>query len=98
MKKTKGVIISTIVLHVLLASLYFSWHGSLVQTSNNQAGPLGEKFQNDLHLKCACADVFVLVRGKCCKGQTGSLRILLLQPQHYHPSTTYRGKILRVVI
>ena len=44
MKKTKGVIISTIALHVLLASLYISRHGRLVQTSNNQAGPRGEKF------------------------------------------------------
>ena len=44
LKKTKGVIISTIALHVLLASLYISRHGRLVQTSNNQAGPRGEKF------------------------------------------------------
>ena len=44
LKKTKGVIISTTALHVLLASLYISRHGRLVQTSNNQAGPRGEKF------------------------------------------------------
>ena len=44
LKKTKGVIISTIALHVLLASLYISRHGRLVQTSNNQADPRGEKF------------------------------------------------------
>ena len=44
LKKTKGVIISTIALHVLLASWYISRHGRLVQTSNNQAGPRGEKF------------------------------------------------------
>ena len=44
LKKTKGVIISTIALHVLLATLYISRHGRLVQTSNNQAGPRGEKF------------------------------------------------------
>ena len=63
LKKTKGVIIITIALHVLLSSWYISRHGRLVQTSNNQAGPRGEKFLNDLHLKCACCDVFVLVRG-----------------------------------
>ena len=44
LKKTKGVIIITIALHVLLASWYISRHGHLVQTSNNQAGPRGEKF------------------------------------------------------
>ena len=44
LKKTKGVIIITIALHVLLASWYISRHGRLVQTSNNQAGPRGEKF------------------------------------------------------
>ena len=44
LKKTKDVIISTIALHVLLASFYISRHGRLVQTSNNQAGPSGEKF------------------------------------------------------
>ena len=44
LKKTKGVIISTIALHVLLASFYISRQGRLVQTSNNQAGPRGEKF------------------------------------------------------
>ena len=44
LKKTKGVIISTIALHMLLPSLYISWHGRLVQTSNNQADPCGEKF------------------------------------------------------
>ena len=43
LKKTKGVIIITIALHVLLASLYISRQGRLVQTSNNQAGPRGEK-------------------------------------------------------
>ena len=43
LKKTKGVIISTMALHVLLASLYISRHGRRVQTSNNQAGPHGEK-------------------------------------------------------
>ena len=42
--KTKVVIISTIALHMLLASWYISRHGRLVQTSNNQAGPRGEKF------------------------------------------------------
>ena len=41
-KKTKGVIIITIALHVLLASWYISRHGRLVQISNNQAGPRGE--------------------------------------------------------
>ena len=44
LKKTKGVIIITIALHVLLSSWYISRHGRLVQTSNNQAGPRGEKF------------------------------------------------------
>ena len=44
LKKTKGVIISAIALHVLLASLYISRHGRLVQISNNQAGQRGEKF------------------------------------------------------
>ena len=44
LKKTKGVIIITIALHVLLASWYISQHGRLVQTSNNQADPHGEKF------------------------------------------------------
>ena len=44
LKKTKGVIIITIALHVLLASWYISRHGDLVQISNNQAGPRGEKF------------------------------------------------------
>ena len=44
LKKTKGVIISTIALHVLLASLYISQHGRCVQTSNNQTDPRGEKF------------------------------------------------------
>ena len=44
LKKTKGVIIITIALHVLLASWYISRHGRLVQTSNNQAGPRGEIF------------------------------------------------------
>ena len=44
LKKTKGVIIITIALHVLLESWYISQHGRLVQTSNNQAGPRGEKF------------------------------------------------------
>ena len=39
LKKTKGVIISTIALHVLLASWYISRHGRLLQTSNNQADP-----------------------------------------------------------
>ena len=43
-KKTKGVIIITIALQVLLSSWYISRHGRLVQTSNNQAGPRGEKF------------------------------------------------------
>ena len=43
LKKTKGVIISTIALHVLLASWYISRHGRLVQTSNNQVDPRGEK-------------------------------------------------------
>ena len=42
LKKTKGVIISTIALHLVLASLCISRHGHLVQTSNNQAGPRGE--------------------------------------------------------
>ncbi len=32
LKKTKGVIISTIALHVLLASLFISQHGRLGQT------------------------------------------------------------------
>ena len=36
LKKTKGVIIITIALHVLLSSWYISQHGRLVQTSNNQ--------------------------------------------------------------
>ena len=44
LKKTKGVIIITIALHVLLASWYISRHGRLVQISNNQAGPRGERF------------------------------------------------------
>ena len=44
LKKTKGVIIITIALHVLLASWYISWHSRLVQISNNQAGPRGERF------------------------------------------------------
>ena len=44
LKKTKGVIIITIALHVLLASWYISRHGRLVQISNNQAGPRGEIF------------------------------------------------------
>ena len=44
LKKTKGVIIGTIALHVLLASLYISRHGRLVQISNNQADQRGEKF------------------------------------------------------
>ena len=44
LKKTKGVVIITIALHVLLASWYISRHGRLVQISNNQASPRGEKF------------------------------------------------------
>ena len=44
LKKTKGVIIITIALHVLLASWYISRHGRLVQISNNLAGPRGEIF------------------------------------------------------
>ena len=44
LKKTKGVIIITIALHVLLSSWYISRYGRLVQTSSNQAGPRGEKF------------------------------------------------------
>ena len=44
LKKTKGVIIITIAVHVLLASWYISRHGRLVQISNNQAGPRGEIF------------------------------------------------------
>ena len=44
LKKTKDVIIITIALHVFLSSWYISRHGRLVQTSNNQAGPHGEKF------------------------------------------------------
>ena len=44
LKKTKDVIISTIALHMLLASSYISQHGRLVQTSNNQADPRGENF------------------------------------------------------
>ena len=44
LKKTKGVIIITIALPVLLASWYISRHGRLVQKSNNQAGPRGEKY------------------------------------------------------
>ena len=52
---------------MLLASLYISRHGRLVQTSNNQAGPRTWYFYNDLHFKCACTDLFVLVQGKCRK-------------------------------
>ena len=44
LKKTKGVIIITIALHMLLASWYIARHGRLLQISNNQAGPRGEKF------------------------------------------------------
>ena len=44
LKKTKGVSIITIALRVLLASWYISRHGRLVQISNNQAGPRGERF------------------------------------------------------
>ena len=44
LKKTKGVIIITIALHVLLASWYISRHGRLMQISNNQAGPRDERF------------------------------------------------------
>ena len=64
LKKTKGVIIITIALHVLLPSWYISRHGRLVQISNNQADPRGERFLNDLHLKCASSDVFVLTCGE----------------------------------
>ena len=65
LKKTKGVIISTIARHVLLASLYISRHRRLVQTSNNQADPRSEKFlKNNLQLKCACTEVFCARAGK----------------------------------
>ena len=53
LKKTKGVIIITIALHVLLASWYISRDVRLVQTSNNEAGPHGEilkRFAFEVHV------------------------------------------------
>ena len=49
---------------MLLVSLYISRHGLLVQTSNNQADPRGEKFKKKLHLKCSHTEVFCARAGK----------------------------------
>ena len=61
------------------------------QTSNNQAGPFA-------HLKCACSDVFVLVRGKMSQvnyffsspfiGTNWFPLHSFVPTRYYHPSTT----------
>ena len=80
-----GDILKKTVAHVLLASLYISRHGSLMQTSNNQAGTRGEEFKNDLHLKCAiCTDGFVLDHGK--------FRVLFLVPSR--PNTIANQQLI----